>query len=221
MENKSAGIRWLPGLLTFRQYKPTWLVHDVVAGLVLVTMLVPVGIAYAVASGLPGICGLYATIVPLFAYALFGPSRLAHSAEAVSAVHSTVSFFIASSLQVSRKHNTVPPCRPIKFGRLECGQGRPGGTMSLCYRIASRPMFLSERNCVWLNTLRATPTSPNIHPAFGAARTAFYERLRTVAAFALEAAAVWLDRRPCAWVPPTFRVSNVGRSSTEAGPRQN
>ena len=33
-------------------------------------------IAYAVASGVPGIYGLYATIVPLFAYALFGPSRI-------------------------------------------------------------------------------------------------------------------------------------------------
>jgi len=53
-----------------------WLRHDVVAGLVLTTMLVPVGIAYAVASGVPGIYGLYATIVPLLAYALFGPSRI-------------------------------------------------------------------------------------------------------------------------------------------------
>jgi len=43
---------------------------------VLVTMLVPVGIAYAVASGVPGIYGLYATIVPLLVYALFGPSRI-------------------------------------------------------------------------------------------------------------------------------------------------
>ena len=34
------------------------------------------GIAYAVASGLPGVYGLYATIVPLLAYALFGPSRI-------------------------------------------------------------------------------------------------------------------------------------------------
>jgi high affinity sulfate transporter 1 len=40
------------------------------------TMLVPVGIAYAEASGVPGINGLYATIVPLVAYALFGPSRI-------------------------------------------------------------------------------------------------------------------------------------------------
>ena len=39
-------------------------------------MLVPVGIAYAEASGLPGIYGLYATIMPLLAYALFGPSRI-------------------------------------------------------------------------------------------------------------------------------------------------
>src|SRR5215471_3924722 len=39
-------------------------------------MLVPVGIAYAAASGLPGIHGLYATIVPLLAYAVFGPSRI-------------------------------------------------------------------------------------------------------------------------------------------------
>ena len=68
--------RWLPGLVTLRQYEAKWLPNDIVAGLVLATMLVPVGIAYAVASGLPGIYGLYATIVPLLAYALFGPSRI-------------------------------------------------------------------------------------------------------------------------------------------------
>src|SRR5262249_7941226 len=39
-------------------------------------MLLPVGIAYAQAAGVPGICGLYATIVPLLAYALAGPSRV-------------------------------------------------------------------------------------------------------------------------------------------------
>ncbi|WP_246529326.1 SulP family inorganic anion transporter [Microvirga zambiensis] len=66
----------MPGLNTLLRYEIAWLRHDVVAGLVLATMLVPVGIAYAVASGLPGICGLYATIVPLLVYALFGPSRI-------------------------------------------------------------------------------------------------------------------------------------------------
>src|SRR6202012_523588 len=68
--------RWLPGLDTLRRYEAEWLPHDIFAGLVLATMLVPVGIAYAVASGLPGIHGLYATIVPLLVYALFGPSRI-------------------------------------------------------------------------------------------------------------------------------------------------
>jgi len=68
--------RWLPGLRVLREYQAAWLPRDVLAGLVLTTMLIPVGIAYATASGLPGIYGLYATIVPLLAYALFGPSRI-------------------------------------------------------------------------------------------------------------------------------------------------
>jgi high affinity sulfate transporter 1 len=73
---KVSARRWLPGIETLRRYEVAWLPHDVFAGLVLATMLVPVGIAYAAASGLPGIYGLYATIVPLLAYALFGPSRI-------------------------------------------------------------------------------------------------------------------------------------------------
>ena len=68
--------RWLPGIDTLRRYEAAWLPRDIFAGLVLATMLVPVGIAYAAASGLPGIHGLYATIVPLLAYAIFGPSRI-------------------------------------------------------------------------------------------------------------------------------------------------
>ena len=72
----SAWKRWLPGLQIFREYQAGWLVNDLMAGLMLTAMLVPVGIAYALASGVPGIYGLYATIVPLLAYALFGPSRI-------------------------------------------------------------------------------------------------------------------------------------------------
>jgi high affinity sulfate transporter 1 len=75
-QGNTGWLRWLPGLQVLRRYDPSWWPHDVVAGLVLTTMLVPVGIAYAEASGVPGICGLYATIVPLLVYALFGPSRI-------------------------------------------------------------------------------------------------------------------------------------------------
>src|SRR6201981_554158 len=74
--NQTGWKRWLPGFNTLRSYESSWLRHDIVAGLVMTTMLVPVGIAYAAASGGPGINGLYATIVPLLAYALFGPSRI-------------------------------------------------------------------------------------------------------------------------------------------------
>ena len=69
-------LRWLPGLLALRHYQMAWLRHDLVAGLVLTTLLVPVGIAYAVASGLSAISGLYATSFGLLTYALFGASRV-------------------------------------------------------------------------------------------------------------------------------------------------
>ena len=68
-------LRWFPGVAIALRYDASWLRSDIVAGLVMTTMLVPVGIAYAQASGVPGINGLYATIIPLLAYALFGPSR--------------------------------------------------------------------------------------------------------------------------------------------------
>lgn len=74
--SRSGVKRWLPGLRTLQHYQISWLRHDAVAGLVMTTMLVPVGIAYAQASGVPGITGLYATIIPLLAYAVFGPSRI-------------------------------------------------------------------------------------------------------------------------------------------------
>lgn len=66
----------LPGLQLLRRYPAGWWRHDLSAGLVLTAMLVPVGMAYAVASGLPAIHGLYATIAALLAYAVFGPSRI-------------------------------------------------------------------------------------------------------------------------------------------------
>ena len=67
---------WVPGVWVMRHYRRAWLRHDVVAGLVLTAVLVPAGMGYAEASGLPAITGLYATIIPLIAYAIFGPSRI-------------------------------------------------------------------------------------------------------------------------------------------------
>lgn len=66
----------LPGLWILRHYRRAWFFRDLSAGLVLTSLLVPAGMGYATASGLPAVCGLYATIVPLLAYALVGPSRI-------------------------------------------------------------------------------------------------------------------------------------------------
>lgn len=66
----------LPGVGVARTYRREWLHRDVIAGLVLTALLVPQGMAYAELAGLPAVTGLYATVVPLIAYALFGPSRI-------------------------------------------------------------------------------------------------------------------------------------------------
>jgi high affinity sulfate transporter 1 len=66
----------VPGLRTLSAYQPSWLRRDLVAGVVLSTLLVPQGMAYAELAGLPPITGLYTTILCLVGYAAFGPSRI-------------------------------------------------------------------------------------------------------------------------------------------------
>ncbi|MFH8467254.1 SulP family inorganic anion transporter [Streptomyces sp. NPDC017991] len=65
-----------PGLRALLAYRREWLVKDVVAGVVLTTLLVPQGMAYAELAGLPAITGLYTSVLCLLAYAVFGPSRI-------------------------------------------------------------------------------------------------------------------------------------------------
>ena len=68
--------RRVPGLGLARHYRRAWLRGDVIAGIVLVTLLVPQGMAYAELAGLPPVTGLYTTVLALTAYAVFGPSRI-------------------------------------------------------------------------------------------------------------------------------------------------
>ena len=68
--------RWIPIIAVLRNYKLPWLIQDISAGLALTAILIPAGMGYAEAAGLPAIYGLYATIIPLIAYAIFGPSRI-------------------------------------------------------------------------------------------------------------------------------------------------
>ncbi|MDN4646393.1 SulP family inorganic anion transporter [Arthrobacter sp. PsM3] len=59
-----------------RDYQRPWLKSDLTAGAALSAFLIPAGMAYAEAAGLPAVTGLYASVIPLLAYAVFGPSRV-------------------------------------------------------------------------------------------------------------------------------------------------
>ncbi|MFD7011919.1 SulP family inorganic anion transporter [Rhodococcus sp. JVH1] len=72
----TGSLAQLPGIATARAYRREWLRPDITAGLVLTALLIPAGMGYAEAAGLPAYAGLYATIIPLLAYALVGPSKI-------------------------------------------------------------------------------------------------------------------------------------------------
>ncbi len=66
----------VPGIQVISSYRRQWLAKDVIAGVVLTTLLVPQGMAYAELAGLPPITGLYTSILCLLGYAVAGPSRI-------------------------------------------------------------------------------------------------------------------------------------------------
>lgn len=67
--------RYLPVLDWGRSYNRTTLTSDLVAAAIVTIMLIPQSLAYAMLAGLPPEIGLYASILPIIAYALFGTSR--------------------------------------------------------------------------------------------------------------------------------------------------
>ncbi len=67
--------RFLPILEWLPRYQGQQFKGDVAAGLTVGVMLIPQGMAYAMLAGLPPIYGLYASIIPLVVYAIFGTSR--------------------------------------------------------------------------------------------------------------------------------------------------
>jgi SulP family sulfate permease len=67
--------RYFPILDWGRHYGRATFTNDLMAALIVTVMLIPQSLAYALLAGLPAQVGLYASILPLFAYTLFGTSR--------------------------------------------------------------------------------------------------------------------------------------------------
>ena len=67
--------RWMPGLMTLVGYQRAWLMTDIRAGISVAAVGLPVAIAYAELTGVGAEAGLYSSILPMIAYAIFGSSR--------------------------------------------------------------------------------------------------------------------------------------------------
>jgi SulP family sulfate permease len=67
--------RHMPILDWGRHYKRSSLSNDMLAAVIVTIMLIPQSLAYAMLAGLPPEIGLYASVLPLVAYAIFGSSR--------------------------------------------------------------------------------------------------------------------------------------------------
>ena len=94
--------RYLPILEWGRGYNGNALTNDLVAAMIVTIMLIPQSLAYAMLAGLPPEIGLYASIAPIIAYALFGTSR----ALAVGPVA------VISLMTLTAASNIAPPGSP-------------------------------------------------------------------------------------------------------------
>jgi len=100
---------WLPCLDWGRRYDRCSAAQDGLAALVVALMLIPQSLAYAMLAGLPPVTGLYASILPLLAYALFGSSRtLAVGPVAVVSLMTAAS--LAPLFPAGSRNTSARPC---------------------------------------------------------------------------------------------------------------
>jgi high affinity sulfate transporter 1 len=70
------GLRWpFPLLVSLDGYRRSWVGRDLVAGVLIVAIAIPLSMGMAEVAGMPPVAGLYSCVLPLVAYALFGSSR--------------------------------------------------------------------------------------------------------------------------------------------------
>ena len=90
---QSLAYRYLPILAWLPAYNRAQLMPDAVAALTVWALLVPEAMAYATIAGVPLEAGLYAAILPLFLYAIFGTSR-----QLITGPSSTVAILSAATI---------------------------------------------------------------------------------------------------------------------------
>lgn len=59
---------------TLKGYRPSWLVKDIQAGLIIAAVSIPISMGYAEVAGLPAVYGLYGSLLPILCFALFSTS---------------------------------------------------------------------------------------------------------------------------------------------------
>ena len=99
--------RFLPILGWLPKYQRPWLRTDLIAGLTVVALLIPEGMAYAQIAGMPPQTAFYAAPIGLLAFAIFGTSR--QLVVAVSAIIATMSFATVS-LIARAEHDRILSC---------------------------------------------------------------------------------------------------------------
>ena len=76
MSGGSAGLRWRwPVFRSLEGYRRSWIQRDLVAGMLIVAIAIPLSMGMAEVAGMPPVAGLYSCVLPLIAYALLGSSR--------------------------------------------------------------------------------------------------------------------------------------------------
>jgi len=137
-------LQWLPGLANLLNYRREYLSYDIRAGLSVAAVSLPVSIAYADLTGVGAIAGLYSTILPLVAYALFGSSRqlIVGPDTATCAVVAAVVIPLAANDPVLRWQLVIVMTIMIGIWCLIAGRLRLGALADLL----SRPILIGLLN---------------------------------------------------------------------------
>lgn len=142
---------WLPGLRVARTYQRAWLRADLVAGLSVAAVALPIGIAYAQLAGFPPVVGIYACVLPPVAYALFGSSRqliVNPDAAACAIVAATVAPLAAGD---SGRYGDLSVVLTVMVGLLCIGAGF--ARLGFIANFLSRPILTGYLNGIALSII--------------------------------------------------------------------